>query len=249
LNCKYAFFELGELHQKLKKHLKNYVMKKFNLNVTTVNQSNLLQPVLKSDKCQLVQLVEKRYGVKILQEMYTTKESYNGYGQTPDWIDYVYSYFSTRMELRVIQPEFYMKDLDFKSLFGLYRMTDTMEFSHKNHKNDIYRTYNTPMAYLIPVILVKYKKSTIAFRTDNKIITEMFEDTGAIISGNLTQEEISDIDKRQKHQIEYIEYAYSGIEYRTGCRNWEKIFWEKFYLDKGDMLHSEYLEWKSVHIN
>jgi len=224
-------------------------MKTLNSNVTEMNKSSQLQPVLKSDKCQLVKLVEKRYGINILQAIYTTKERYNGYGQIPDWLDNEYSYISTRIGLRGIEPEFFLKDLDFSSLSGLYQITNTMDFSHRSHKNNINLSYNAPMAYLIPVVLVKYKKSTLAFRIDNKIITEMFEDTQAIISGNLTQGKLLNINERQKHHLEYLEYTYSDTDYRRGCRNWEQIFWEKFYLDKSDMLHAEYLAWKLVHIN
>jgi len=216
--------------------------------VTKVNQSNQLQSVLKSDNCKFVKLVEGRYGIKFQQKIWICEERSYGYGQMPEWLEYQFRYVPKYSLQGVKIDELNLGDLSFKSLKEFYLTTNTMIHSNKNKINISEWKYRNKMKFLVPVVFIRFKKRTLAFRLDNVIISEMFNDAEMITFGQSKKGGCSEMAKSQLRHIEYLEYAFSNFGSETNEETWHKIFLEKEILGKSDMLHTEYLKWKSAQI-
>lgn len=214
-------------------------MERVNSNVILENQSNQSQIAKKSEKCQLVKMVEQRYGIKIHDCIWICIERAYKYGRLPDWMLHLYTDYPISYAYFAKQETIQLSAVEFKTIEELYRVTNTVMFSNKHKLNS--QAYNEPMKLLIPVIQIKYKKRTLFFRFDNEIINEMFGDANKLISG----EGFGELGISYKHHKEYLEYAFSPIGSDKSCRTWEQIHMEKESLDKSDMLHSDYLFWKN----
>ena len=223
-------------------------MKTENSNVVMVNNSNQSQSVSKSVNCSFVRLVEGRYGIKFQPKIWICEERSFGYGKMPEWYEYQYRSVPNYCLYGVKNAEINMCDLNFESLKELYSITKTMNHSNKNKINISEWEYKNKMKFLVPVVFIRYKRKTLAFRLDNVIISEMFKDAEMIKSGQSKKGGCSEMAKSQLRHIEYLESAFSNFESETNEVTWHEILLEKEILGKSDMLHSEYLYWKSSNL-
>lgn len=203
-----------------------------------VNNSSQLQPELKNETTNVFECMEKRYGFKLNNNVLICEAKLtNGINMiTPD------------EAIRRIKGVYNIENSTISNLDELYRTTIT-GFNSGEHPINKKVKEGEPLISLIPVISISYNGITQLFNVDNHIVCEFFYDTEDLMEGSISEEDMKLIDRRYLEHIEYLQYFCAPSKSSLSPWLWFKIDDEKFNHGKRDMLHSEYLEWKSQHIN
>jgi len=98
-------------------------------------------------------------------------------------------------------------------------------------------------------LIIHCKRKAFFFRVDNVIIRELFNDTKLIAEGRLNEDEKESLNRRYLAQKEYLNYCYAPLKSNLSLELWLNIDSEKSRAGKGNMLHSEYLDWKRTENN
>jgi hypothetical protein len=223
-------------------------MKALNSKETTVNQSSLLQSVLKKEKVNIFEKMEKRYGFKMDYHVMICEDRRQGENGYPDCLSYKFGMIPPYDAIDRQKGRFSVTNSCVSSLNELYEVTQT-GFNSIKHPTNKKVKKGEPYTILIPVIQISYKRKTYSFRVDNEIIREFFWDTETIIEGSSNKDELKIIERRFLEHMEYLQYFYAPLKSKLSPNLWIKLYFEKAHAGKAKMLISEYLEWKSDNLN
>lgn len=220
-------------------------MNALKLNLSKTSEDNQLQPVLKSKKINIFEKMEKRYGFKIDSYVMICEDKRNGENGFSDGFNYKFGIIAPCEARDRMVNGFIISNYCISSLDELYEATNT-GFNSINHKINNFTKKGKPYKTLIPVILISYKRKTYSFRVDNNIIREFFWDTEKSIQNSTNSDELKLIEKRYLQHIEFLQYFYAPFKSKLNGNMWIKLYLEKANAGKGEMLISEYLEWKTA---
>ena len=223
-------------------------MKALNSNLSKANQSNQLQPVLKSKKINIFEKMEKRYGFKIDCSVMICEDKQYGENGFPDGLTYKYGMIPPSVAISRVKGRYTVENSCISSLDELYKVTKTGFYSKKHPINKEIKK-GEPFTSLIPVILISYKRTTCSFRVDNNYIRDFFLNTESMNKGKASKEKLKLVERRFLEHMEFIQYFYAPSKSSLSPGLWLRIFQEKIQVGKSGLLHSEYLEWKSANMN
>jgi hypothetical protein len=217
-------------------------MKTLNSNGTMVNQINHIQSVSNAKKNHLIEMMEKRYGIRIAKVVFVCEDRMISEIGLPDSLIFRYGIIPPEMQNdRWISTDI-MSSNDITSLNDIYHLSNA-GYNSKFHPINQNKKDGEKLTRLIPIILIHCKKRAYFFRLDNAIIRQLFIDTKSVIDG-IKDDEDKSLNRRYLEQKEYLKYCYSPFKSELCLELWLNINFEKSKAGKGDMLHAEYLDWK-----
>jgi hypothetical protein len=214
-----------------------------------VNNSSQLQPELKNETTNVFECMEKRYGFKLNNHVLICENrDRTERGVLPDCFVYRMQMIPPHIAIKRIKGVYNIENSTICNLDELYMATIT-GFNSREHPINKNAKENECIISLIPVISITRENITHIFQVDNHIIREFFYDTEDLMEGSISEENMKSINRRFLEHLEFLEYLFATPKSILSPKLWFDIYNEKFTHNKVDMLHSEYLEWKSQHIN
>lgn len=213
-------------------------MKKINTNETRSANINDLRTI---EDCLFVKEINKRYGFKIQQLILICDElklKNEGWPQ------------SSLYHLSAVRPDnllpchvdvTLLRYINVDSIEEFYKVTNTGTYSKEHRVNQNIKDCES-IKRLIPIILICYKRKTLAFQLNNQIVREFFDDTELLMGNPLSDEERSLIDRRFLEHKEYLKYFFAPFKNKLNSEMWIKIYYDKLNSNNGNLLHSEYLK-------
>jgi hypothetical protein len=218
-----------------------------NIKKTMVTQNNHIQSVSNDKKNHLIEMIEKRYGIRIAKGVFVCEDRMNGVLGLPDSFIFKYRVIPPDIVLDSLISTSIISNIEISSLNDIYQLTNA-GFNAKAHPINQNKKDGEKLTSLIPVVLIHCNKIAYFFRLDNVIIRQLFSDTKSVIDG-IKECKNESLKKRFLEQKEYLNYCYSTLKSDLSLELWLNINAEKSSAGKGNMLHSEYLEWKRNEMN